>query len=196
MRGDRDAVVGIARVAFDTNQSLEQRVRFVQDVREGKANPEELQRLRDERDSELDVARAEATIEEIIPGTLVFVTSSHPYALSLGYEHARTVVAYNPSMPLLERQADGGLRPMGKTVRKFTICRWDTRTPTDIAGIMDELNQHEAQERGVAREELQARWGGRDTIIGSPQNDDTLLTVDAVIEIVKRRVGENREEIP
>jgi len=172
----RDAVVAISHVAFDSNLPLEGRVQFVQDVLEGKMSNRELARLREGRDIEMNEARSRARVEEIIPDRLVLVESNDPFAMRFGYERADTVVAFHSS----PGGDSGGI--------KFTIARWDSHTPTDIPAIAEALNRVEAERRGVSVEELASRWGGHDSVIGSPQAEQTVLGVDDVLAVVRQHL--------
>jgi hypothetical protein len=173
----RDTVVAIARVAVDASKPLEERVRFIEQCLQGTIDREEVQRLVAEREREYEEARKAAKVEEIIPGKLVFVESTHRLATSIGYEHAPVVIAYNPAMPILERQEDGSMWPSGKTYQKYTVCRWDSNVPVNLEAALKELKEREEG------------WGGRGDIFGSPQNQDTKLTKEEIIEVVRKYVS-------
>lgn len=91
-------------------------------------------------------------------------------------------------MPLLTRDETGKLVPTGKTYAKFTICKYDEHVPVNLEAALAELQEAEAkkaQEQGI---ELQGNWGGRETIFGSPQGESSLLSVEEVVEIVKKHL--------
>jgi len=76
----------------------------------------------------------------------------------------------NPSMPVDPKDASKG------TYRKFTVCRYDSHTPCDLPAALKELQA------------LEAGWGGRGDIFGSPQGVSSSLTVEQVIEVVSRHL--------
>lgn len=166
----RELVVAIARRATDFRVPLAERVAFVQACLDGTVNMDEIARLVAERDAEYEAALAASKVQEIIPGKLVYVESTHRFATSIGYQKATTVVAFNPEMPV--RREEG-------TYKKFTVCRWDSNVPTDLAGALAELR------------ELEDGWGGRGDIFGSPQNRDSELGPEQVIGVVGKYIADD-----
>ena len=171
-----ETVVAIARMAPNFRIPMAGRVAFVQACLDGTVDMDEVARLVAERDVEYAAAEEASDVTIIIPGYLVFVQSTHRFATTIGYRHATTVVAFNPEMPILERGADGRMKPTGETYKKFTVCRWDSNVKTDLAAALAELQA------------LESGWGGRGDIFGSPQNRDSELDVEAVLEIVRKHV--------
>lgn len=172
----RNKTIAIARVAADHTLLLEERVQFVEQCLDGTVDPVRIKGLVDARDREYTEARKELTVTEVVPEKLVFVEGTHRFATSVGYEHASTVIAYNPEMPILERQDDGSMQPTGETYGKYTVCRYDNNVSTDLEAALQEL---QGREEG---------WGGRGDIFGSPQNQETKLTKDDIVKIVTKHI--------
>lgn len=162
-----DLVVAIARYSTDFKAPLLSRVNFAQCALAGTANIGIVARLVAERDAEYEAALAASEVQVIIPDKLVYVESTHRFATSIGYQHATTVVAFNPEMPI--RGEEG-------TYKKFTVCRWDSNVPTDMDGALAELR------------ELEDGWGGRGDIFGSPQNRDSELAPIQVVATVAKYI--------
>jgi hypothetical protein len=163
-------VIAIARVAADFKRSLAERVEWVAQLFAGADLSSEVAELVSVRDGEFKAAQAASEISMHADGRICFVESTHRYATTLGYENASVVVACNPEMPVNFRSADEG------TYVKFTICRYDSHTPCNIAGALAELK------------ELEPGWGGRGDIGGSPQGVSSKLSSEQVIAIVAKHL--------
>lgn len=172
----REIVVAISRKSADFRTPLVDRVQFVLDCMNSDTDvSEQVASLVAQRDADYAAALEGSDVREVIPGKLVFVQSTHQFAPLIGYHHADTVVAFNPTMAVIAMQ-DGRLQPTGETYAKYTISRRDSNVPTDLPTALAELQT------------LEEDWGGRGDIFGSPQNTSSALTPEQVIEIVKRYV--------
>lgn len=132
---------------------------------------EEPQKYRDQVEKErLDMINAlekgEITRETRANGRIAVVESTHRAALSVGYALAPVVVALNPSFK----------QGPGEAYRKFTICAFEPKKFVDITAALAELQTFEAG------------WGGSPTIGGSPQGVSSRLTVDQVVEVIKKHL--------
>jgi hypothetical protein len=186
---DQKISIAIAKIASNFRKSMDERVELVQQILEGNIDDDlsqELEGLVQQRDREFVDALAASEIEEVIPGHLAFVKSTHRFATQIGYAAASTLVAFNPEMPVMETNIElGRYQATGETYRKFTICRYDSHVRTDITAVLAELN------------ELESGWGGRGDIIGSPQNRSSELSEEQVLSIVEKHVqlGKIRHEL-
>lgn len=199
-----DIVRAIARKSADFRVSIEERVGWVADLLAGDDKAGEVSALVVEANAELEAARAASKVEvhhvewcsqclatsdrgdRVTPTqncrncgstetwaapTMATVVSTHRFATTLGYEHAPVVVALNPEFPLDPRD------PAAGTGRKFTVCRYDSHVPAAFKSIERDLNA------------LEPGWGGRDTILGSPQGQSSILEIEQVIEVVVNHLG-------
>lgn len=162
----------IARKAGDHRIPLEDRVRWVADLIAGGSSQqkEEISRLAEEADRELEVARGVSQVSIHANGRIAAVVSTHRFATQLGYENARVVIAMNPEMPADPKDLSKG------TYRKFTVCRYDSHVAVDLPAALVELQA------------LESGWGGRGDIFGSPQGVSSTLILDQVIEVVTRHL--------
>lgn len=166
-----DRVVAIARKAADFKVSLADRVAWVVSVLEGTHDPDEVRDLVAAREKEFDAARAASQVRLEADGRIAVVVSSHRFATPLGYELAPVVVAQNPVMPVDFRDPSKG------THVKYTVCRYDSHVKCDVAGALAELGK------------LEPGWGGRGDIGGSPQGISSRLSLDEVVEVIKKHLG-------
>lgn len=169
-------VVAVDMMAKNFRMSLEERVAFVQDVLEGTADDERIDGLVAKRDAEYAAAYEASEFRTEAEGRIAVVESTHRYATEIGYEAATVVVAFNPKMAVMAKGEDGRLKPTGETYRKFTICRYNEYVPMNWEAMLAELDGRETG------------WGGRDTIVGSPQNTSSGLSIEAVVEIVQKHL--------
>jgi hypothetical protein len=162
----------IARKAGDHRIPLEDRVRWVADLIAGGSDEqrEEISRLAEEADRELEVARAASEVNLRAGGRLATVVSTHRFGTTLGYESAPVVVAQNPEMPVDPKDSSKGV------CNKFTVCRYDSHVAVDLPAALAELQA------------LESGWGGRGDIFGSPQGVSSTLTLDQVVEVVTRHL--------
>lgn len=165
-----DRVIAVGRVAADFKRPLPERTAWVQAILEGSGDLDEVATLVQAHDAEIEEARAASEISVEADGRISVVVSTNRHATQLGYEHAPVVVACNPEMPVDPRDPSQG------SYKKFTICRYDSHVAVDIAGALRELN------------ELEEGWGGRADIGGSPQGVSSELTLEQVVEVVKRHL--------
>jgi anaerobic selenocysteine-containing dehydrogenase len=162
-------------ISFDFKIPLVQRVELTQQILDGSIDMELVEKFREIRQKELWEAKSSANVVEVVPGKLVFIESDHRMVMTLGYEHANTVVAFNPSMPVMENK-DWKFVPTWEKYKKYTIAKNTEQIPTDIDTILKEISELE-------------KWrGGRWTIIWSPQNVSSNLTPEQVIDVVKKYV--------
>jgi hypothetical protein len=195
-------VSAVARKSADFKLSLEARVMWVSEILAGDSKEAEVSELVSAHDRELADARKASVVEvhcgmwcRNCPGvewftnpltdrychtcggsdtgdtpSIATVVSTHRFATTLGYEVAPVVVAYNPTMPVDPKDPSKG------TYAKFTVCRYDSHVPCDLPSALVEL---QAMEPG---------WGGRGDIFGSPQGASSELTIDQVVDVVKRHI--------
>lgn len=138
----------------------------------GTYDHEEVTKLVAERDAEFAKAKEATTVANI-----AVVESTHLFGPQIGYDTgALVVVATNPQMAVMARNAEGKFVPTGEKYRKHTVCRYNEHAPVDLPAVLAEL---------VA---LEPGWGGRDNIIGSPQNVSSTLTTAEVVAIVAKHI--------
>ncbi len=99
---------------------------------------------------------------------IAIVETTHRAATMLGYHKAPVVIAINPKF-----QFQGG-----NPHRKITICQYSD-VYCDLKNVARELS---------AIEPSGASWGGSPTIIGSPQGKDCQISVDDILNVVKRNM--------
>lgn len=163
-------VSAIARKAMDFKLPLEERVAWVGDLLAGDSKETEVAALIAAHDSELEAARKASELTLHADGRIACVVSTHRFGTTLGYESASVVVAMNPAMPVDPKDPSKGV------YRKFTVCRYDSHIKCDLPAALKELQA------------LEAGWGGRGDIFGSPQGVSSSLTVEQVIEVVSRHL--------
>ena len=163
-------VTAIVSKACDFKISLVDRVRWVADLLAGVDKTSEIAALTAVHEAELEVARKASELLLYANGRIAVVLSTHRFATNLGYESAPVVVAMNPEMPVDPKDVSKG------TYRKYTVCRYDSHVKCDLPGALKELQA------------LEAGWGGRGDIFGSPQGISSNLTVEQVIEVVSRHL--------
>ncbi len=169
-------IIAIGYISGDFTMSLEQKVQLVSEILLWTIDPSLLEKYWEKKQKEYEEAKTHLSIQEIIPGKLVFVQWSHRMAMSIWYEYGTTVIALNPSMPVLASQ-DGKMVPTWETYIKYTIAKYNEVVPTDIDAMLKELST------------LETWRGGRWTIIWSPQNVSSTLSPDQVIAIVQKYLG-------
>jgi|WetSurMetagenome_2_1015567.scaffolds.fasta_scaffold03146_14 hypothetical protein len=87
-------------------------------------------------------------------------------ANGLGYQHAPVVITCNPRF-----RYNGGQPHL-----KFGVARWNDRYPMCWNDMIAEFRT------------IEPGWGGTSSIIGSTQGEASTMTLDQVIEIVKRHI--------
>ena len=164
------AVKAIRAVAGRRDLSTEDQVRLIAEVvRDSDLALENNPKLQDyvqQANAAYEQAKAASKVQPLGNG-VVFVESKHQMATQIGYEKGDVVIALNPEMPKDFKNPEAG------TYRKFTVCKRDDHVPIKIN--FDKLNQ------------LESGWGGRPTIGGSPQGEDSKLTVDQVASCLERQ---------
>ena len=163
-------VSAIARKACDFKVALADRVQWVADLLAGADKSEEIAALVAAHDSELAAARQASELSLHANGRIACVVSTHRFATTLGYESTSVVVAMNPEMAVDPKDASKGV------YRKFTVCRYDSHVKCDLPAALKELQA------------LEAGWGGRGDIFGSPQGVSSTLSVEQVVEVVSRHL--------
>jgi len=149
--------------------SLPEAVLFMKKVLMGEVDEGELNSLYEESKKLLEEAERESRVNLYYDGRIVFVESTNPKVMEIGYRHGDVVIAYNPQFKW----------PDGSVTSKFTVARRDSNIRwIDLNGLKDELNKI-AGERGV-----KGKWGGQENIIGSPQNEDPKISVEELLEII------------
>lgn len=160
----RDCIQAIRRKSR-FNEEIHKKVFFVKDVLDGSVNMEYVQRLATrhrelarERHSRLNV---ELEPKVVIPDKVVFVKSDTRLAMGHGYRHAPVVILQQET-PHFSRYSVGV----------------DERSKLDryLGRAIRELNS------------IEPGWGGRSNIFGSPQDRDTKLTPEQVIDVVKKYI--------
>ncbi|MDP2629945.1 MAG: hypothetical protein Q8P56_00900 [Candidatus Uhrbacteria bacterium] len=163
-------VSAIARKAADFKLSLEERVAWVADLLAGADKSEEVAALVVTHDTELEAAREASELTLHASGRIACVVGTHRFGTTLGYESASVVVAQNPSMPVDPKDPSKGV------YNKYTDCRYDSHVACDLPAALSELQT------------LEAGWGGRGDIFGSPQGISSTLSIEQVIEVVSRHL--------
>jgi hypothetical protein len=196
-------VSAIARKACDFKLGLDARVLWVSEVLAGDGKEAEVAELISAHDRELIDARKASTVEVYTgifcqncggstnwrPGRgcgfcntcgssdiyvasveIATVVSTHRFATNLGYEVAPVVVAMNPEMPVDPKDSSKG------TYAKFTVCRYDSHVPCDLPSALVDLQV------------MEPGWGGRGDIFGSPQGVSSSLTLEQVVDVIKRHI--------
>ncbi len=160
----RDCIQAIRRKSR-FNEEIHKKVFFVKDVLDGSVNMEYVQRLATrhrelarERHSRLNI---ELEPKVVIPDKVVFVKSDTRLAMGHGYRHAPVVILQQET-PHFSRYSVGV----------------DERSKLDryLGRAIRELNS------------IEPGWGGRSNIFGSPQDRDTKLTPEQVIDVVKKYI--------
>jgi hypothetical protein len=119
---------------------------------------------------ELEEAKKTSKIEIVCNGKVAVVESAHLRAFEIGYEQADIVIAYNPDFKW----------PSGEITPKITIARRDSNVEIDLSSLAEELNKV-SKEKGV-----KGMWGGRENILGSPQNEDPKISVSELAQIIEK----------
>lgn len=154
----------IARAVADFKIPVEQRVQWMKDWLWSGAEPKGYrEQYERERQGILHALESEETKVSVYYNVAV-VQSRLRAATSIGYSKAPVVVAYNPEMP-----------SKNGPYKKFTICQYALGY-CDLNGVLTELQA------------LEPGWGGSPTIIGSPQEADSILQISQVIDIVQKHV--------
>jgi hypothetical protein len=163
---EQPKLAAIARAVSDFKISLETRVQWMSDWLIG-INPEDVHPLAayqaayEKECDEIRSAIASGETKVTTYGDLVFVNSKLRAATSIGYSKRPVVIAFNPEMP-----------SKNGPYKKFTVCQY-REGYVDLIGAVKALN------------ELEPGWGGSPNIIGSPQEQDSCLTIDQVMEIIR-----------
>lgn len=161
-------VLAIHLKAQDQNLSLEERVKWVEDILIGKDNVREIAAIAARHEKNLEAARKDAEIEVVADGKIVYVASKSKLAMALGFEKASVVVAFNPQMPF------NGKRPGAGSYGKYTVSRYNSHVPIDLIGALR------------AFQEKEPGWGGRGDWLGSPIGRSSKLQImDVVDEVAK-----------
>lgn len=105
----------------------------------------------------------DGSIQYSVENGIAIVESSHRAAMMVGYSLAPVVVALNTEF---------GFDDTPK-VKKFTIAQYKTGY-LDLKSVFTELS------------DLESGWGGSPTIGGSPQGVSSQLSIEKVVEIVKK----------
>jgi hypothetical protein len=160
----RDLIQAIRRKTR-FNEEIHKKVFFVKDVLDGSVNMDYVQRLASrhrelarERHARLNV---ELEPKVVIPDKVVFVKSDTRLAMGHGYRHAPVVILQQET-PHFSRYSVG-------VDEKSDLDRY-------LGRAIRELNK------------MEPGWGGRSSIFGSPQDRDTKLTPEQVIDVVKKYV--------
>ncbi|GEM_PF-1967701 len=144
---------------------LHWKVFFAQRVLDGSAKIEDVQRMAyEQRSINRDIrARLDREVkpEVVVPGKLAFVQSDNRMAISYGYRHAPVVVLQQetPRFSRFSVGAEDG-NPAGRYLGR----------------ALRELRS------------IEPGWGGRPTIFGSPQDRNTELSPQQVLDVVKKYV--------
>ena len=149
---------------------MEDRVAFAQSVLDGTFDRAVVVQMIEEARKEMAEALAVSEVEvrsNTLGQKVAVVISTTRLATTIGYEHADVVVAMNPTMLVMQ---DG--KPTGQTYLKYTLAKRDEFVPVDLNGL---LKVWQAVEPGA---------GGRDTILGSTQGEDSVVELEWLIEKV------------
>ena len=160
-----DAVQRIRAICGRFELDIDVKVDMVAQLLTGYSVPETDQYLIDAEKAFNDAVKASTVT--LVNG-VVIVESSHRMATQIGYQHGDVVVCLNNNMPVDFKN------PEGDTYRKFTVCKRDSHVKPVID--FDALNTLEG---------ANGKWGGRPTIGGSPQGEDSTLTIEQVLSCIK-----------
>lgn len=200
----RGAVTLMDLISVDRSISINQKIALAKAIVSGSYPFEYANDALALRNERYEAAKRESRVQVVVPGKLVFVESSHRFAMDIGYEHGSTVIAYNPRTPhlkIIEYQGKKYSIPLRETYRKYTIAKKDTTVPFNLDALLARLNELEEVEfkrtHGLLdrpggltvisnRKEYDNKWGGRGTIIGSPQEESSNIAPEVVIEEAQR----------
>jgi hypothetical protein len=164
VEGNR-ALAAIEAAVADFKIPLKERVAWVRDWLCTGAEPDGYREKVEAERQDLIAALGDGRITAEAVNGIATVVSTHRAATSVGYSLAPVVVALNPEFCF------GG----GEPHQKFTVCQFDG-THVDLQKVLAELA------------ELESGWGGSPTIGGSPQGASSNLTMDQVVEVVRRHL--------
>lgn len=147
------------------NRSLpiEEKILFMKKLLSNELPEEEIAKLYEENEKELEKVKKESKIEIIKEGEIVFIESRHLRSMEIGYEYAPVVIAYNPEYKW----------PNGDITPKYTIARYDNHVEFNLKKLLERLQR------------INPKWGGGENIIGSPQGEDPKLTIEQIKDLVE-----------
>ena len=168
--GDTEGAQSLAAIAAavsDFRVPIEERVALMERwLISGEEPPAYRDKVQRERQEMIDaLERGDIAIRKEAEGKIAVVESTHRAAMALGYSVAPVVVALNPAF-----RFQGG-----EPIRKFTIAQY-REGYVNLRAVIEELN------------ELEPGWGGSAAIAGSPQGVSSQLSVEQVVEIVRKHL--------
>lgn len=169
-------LAAIAAVVKDHTLPLKERVRLLKIwLATGEEPAAYRERVEIERLNMITaLGQGDINITEVISAHLATVVSTHRAGIGLGYHRAPVVIALNPAF-----QIKGG-----EPHAKFTVAQF-TEDYVDLQTVMLRLNELEAAARNLELAELKNRWGGSPAIIGSPQGENSELSLAEVTTVVQ-----------
>lgn len=161
----RKVTTSILRIAPDFKVPLALRVEQIQQILEWSFPENKMDELVVLREKEFTDAKANSITKLYVNWKIASVVSTHRFATNLGYEMAQVVVATNPKMTILWNT---------ETYNKHTVCRYNEFVQVDLASALKELNS------------IEPGWWWRWDIIGSPQQVNSILSNEDVVNIVSK----------
>lgn len=160
-----NSLAAINQAVMDFKVSLEQRVTLIETWLLTGQEPVNYRDLADKARSTMISALEAGQITYELNDDVAVVTSTHMAGTAIGYCLSPVIVVYNP-----EFRFQGG-----EPHKKFTIAQF-TPGHVDLKKSLEEISG------------LETGWGGSPTIIGSPQGVSSTLSLETVVEIVKRHI--------
>jgi hypothetical protein len=161
---EQNELGAIARAVADFKVPLAKRVQWMKHWLHCGAEPEGYRAQYEKERSQIESAFASGETTVKSDGALAIVVSRLRAATLIGYSKAPVVIAYNPEMP-----------SKNGPYKKFTICQYNVGY-CDLEAVLNELNG------------LEGGWGGSPTIIGSPQEEDTQISIEIVEKTVRKHL--------
>lgn len=155
----------LSMISFDRELQIEEKVAFFDEwVREYPKGINMLKRYIAKATEEREEMREVTHVSQL--ENFVFVISPHRGAIGYGYEFKEFVVAFNPEF----KDFHGNVYP------KWTIAKRNSNVHGDLKALAARLN---VLEGGTLK------WGGSDTIIGSPQGVASNLSEETILSAVQ-----------
>lgn len=157
----------LAAAAADHSIRLEQRIAWIARWLLSGDMPEPYLRAAERRAVALmeAIASGAAQLDTAAGGRIAIVRGEAEGLLRVGYHLAPVVVALNPCFRFRG----------GDPHAKFTVAQYQPGR-ADLSGVVQELSG------------LETGWGGSPTIIGSPQDHASHLSLDVVVAAVEKRL--------
>lgn len=154
-------------VTLGRTQSLDEKIAWMTDLLTGKVTEGVILGFAEEARAELEKAKASLSVA-VLPGNRVaIVTGNSPRGFEVGYATGTPVViCFAPSF--LRPGASESEQP----VQKWTVARYSSAAPIDIAGLKAALNT------------MEPGWGGPADLVASPQGTTSAIPPEKIIAAV------------